>query len=327
MPWASWRGSPSRHRMVFELQAHPGGGHRGDVARAGRRPASWPSRSRPRAAGESALLSTIRTAVAFSGWSCGERRRAVDRRGDAQPAQVDSLPRPFGHLPGHHGPIAVDEDLGIGEARAGEDIGGACLDIVAPNARRARQRRRQGQEYARHNAETIVRMAVSPRSSKPKRLGFVPITLDYAEPIPALSQGPLRVDADEFRRSSQVPLRASDVVMPSSGSPAIVADAGAGAGARLPRGSSAAGEPRIGRCGARSARRRGSTRAACTPLPDGRAHPDRPARCAPAARSPRPGSPGGANRRRRVRHSRGSGLARRACWSFSRAFSDAERLR
>ena len=64
----------------------------------------------------------------------GERGGSVNRGGDAKPAEVDSVPRSFRHLPRHHGPIAGDEDLGIREARTGEDIGGACLNVVAANA-------------------------------------------------------------------------------------------------------------------------------------------------------------------------------------------------
>ena len=104
---------------------------------AGRHPGSSPSRSGPRAGGRRPSLSTIKTDVGFLWLVFRERRRSVHGGGDAEPAEVDPVPRPFRHLPGHHGPIAVDENLGIREARAGEDVGGACLDIVAANACRA----------------------------------------------------------------------------------------------------------------------------------------------------------------------------------------------
>ena len=81
----------------------------------------------------SALASTIKTESAFSGWSSRERGRSVHGGGHAKPAEVDPVPRSFRHLPRHHRPIAGNEDLGIREARAGEYVSGACLNIVAAN--------------------------------------------------------------------------------------------------------------------------------------------------------------------------------------------------
>ena len=71
----------------------------------------------------------------------------------------------------------------------------------------------------------------------------------------------------------------------------------------------------------------GSTRAACRPLRGDCVHPGMLARCVPVARSPHPESRGVGRRRRRVRHSPGSGLARRGSRSFRRALSARRALR
>src|SRR5262249_47923695 len=59
-----------------------------------------------------------------------EGRRAPDSRGDTETAEIGALPGSLLDFPRHHGLIAVDEDLGIRNARAGEDICGSRLDIV-----------------------------------------------------------------------------------------------------------------------------------------------------------------------------------------------------
>ena len=65
----------------------------------------------------------------------GEGRGAADGGGDAQAGEVDTVPGTFGHLPGHHGAIADDEDLGVREAGAGEDVGIAGFEVVTPDLR------------------------------------------------------------------------------------------------------------------------------------------------------------------------------------------------
>ena len=134
-----------RSSVVFELQTHVCVRHLGDSAE-------------PRTAqslghvDERFALPSVRLGVddqdrlGLLRLIFGERRRSVHRGGHAKPAQVDSVPRSFRHLPCHHRPIAVDEDLGIREARPGEDIRGACLDIVAANPCRAGGRRSQAQQ-------------------------------------------------------------------------------------------------------------------------------------------------------------------------------------
>ena len=89
--------------------------------------------------------------VGFFGLILGKRGRSVNGGGDAEPLEVDTVPRAFSHLPRHHSPIAGDENLGIREARAGEDVGGACLNVsprmpaaLAVAAARPKQHETQG---------------------------------------------------------------------------------------------------------------------------------------------------------------------------------------
>ena len=93
-----------------------------------------------------ALASTINTAAAFSGLSSEKVVVPLTAAAMHSPLRVDPLPRPLGHLPRHHGVIAVNEDLGIGKARAREHIRGPCLDVIAPNLRRIGDARAQGQK-------------------------------------------------------------------------------------------------------------------------------------------------------------------------------------
>ena len=79
------------------------------------------------------------------GMVLGEGRIAQHRRGDAEARKIHALPRPFLDLPGQDGLLAVDEDLGIGEAWAGENIRIPGFDVLAADLRRARHRRGQGQ--------------------------------------------------------------------------------------------------------------------------------------------------------------------------------------
>src|SRR5262249_22805362 len=50
---------------------------------------------------------------------------------DAEPGDVHALPASVVDLPAEHGFLAVDLGLAVGEARAGEDVGGASFDVVA----------------------------------------------------------------------------------------------------------------------------------------------------------------------------------------------------
>ena len=68
----------------------------------------------------------------------GEGRISQQRRGNAEAGKIHALPRPFLDFPGQDGLLAVDEDLGIGEARAGENIRIPGFDVFASDLRRTR---------------------------------------------------------------------------------------------------------------------------------------------------------------------------------------------
>ena len=140
MPWAPVGRVGLGDVVLLELQAHRRGLHRDDVSS---RP---PPSSRAIlisgfALGRGGLLVDDQDRDRLLGLVLGEGRRAPDRRGDAQAADVGSLPGSLVDLPGQHRLAAVDEDLGVRDARAGEDVGGPSFDVVALETGRARDGR------------------------------------------------------------------------------------------------------------------------------------------------------------------------------------------
>src|ERR1019366_2012353 len=63
-----------------------------------------------------------------------QRVLGTDHAHHAETGEVDALPGPLSDLPAEDGFVTIDLDFAVGEARTGEDIGGAGFHVVAGQA-------------------------------------------------------------------------------------------------------------------------------------------------------------------------------------------------
>src|SRR5262249_4462193 len=110
----------------------------GVLVRCGR----WPGYARER---------TVHAATPFRGVVLGNLIPPLPRGGDPQARHIDALPGPSIHPPGHDGLLAVDQDLGIGEARTSEHISISSFDIIALDLRGPGRGRAEGQDGGAEN--------------------------------------------------------------------------------------------------------------------------------------------------------------------------------